>query len=71
MTFTKTVDTNSTRSPLASTRSAARCFLRDSPFLAYFWSKTKCCTADVARKSGGGRTCEPQRDAIRRHYDGI
>mmetsp|Transcript_64071 Transcript_64071/g.143192 ORF Transcript_64071/g.143192 Transcript_64071/m.143192 type:complete len:328 (+) Transcript_64071:1099-2082(+) len=56
MKFTSTFETSSTKSPDASTRSAPRCFLRDSPFFAYFWSKTKCCTADVARKLGGGRT---------------
>ena len=57
ITLTSTVDTSSTRSPDASTRSAPRCLPRDSPFFAYFWSNTKCCTADVLKKPGPGRTC--------------
>ena len=54
----------STRSPEASTRSAARCLDREAPFFAYFWSKTKYCTAFVGRKVGGGRTCGKDYDRM-------
>ena len=56
--LTRTIDTSSTRSPLASTRSVAVCFALDSPFLQYFWSNKKCCSGLQVMNASAGITCE-------------